>query len=111
MAAAKKSATKKAKAPKEAKPKKEKVAKAPKEPKPKLQMKKIGKFDPRAKIKKLVKENPARPGTLRHTNLEIVFNSKTVGEAVEALKGTQKGGLVDVKFAIESGLIEVAQAE
>lgn len=111
MAAAKKSATKKAKAPKEPKAKKEKVAKAPKEAKPKLQRKKIGKFDPKAKIKKLVKDNPARPGTVRHQNLEIVFSSKTVEEAVAALKGTQKGGLVDVKFAIANNLIEVIQPE
>jgi hypothetical protein len=93
--------------------KKGKKAKAPKEPKPKKEKKEspVGKvkYNPDAAIIRTDKECNLRPGTFRHRNQEIVFASKTVGEAVEKLKALESSpsGYADIKLALEQGWIEV----
>lgn len=106
----KKPAAKKAKAAKSPKPK---VAKPPKErkvaKKRPLQAKITGKLDKSAKIKVLA-ANPARPGTIRHDNLQVIYAAKTLEEALRNLNNMpKKGGMVDVRFALANGLIEVVQ--
>jgi hypothetical protein len=60
------------------------------------------------KIKKLG-TNPAREGTKRYENLEVVLQSRTVESALETLRNlTPPGGMVDIRFALESGLIEIS---
>lgn len=92
------------------KAKAEKAPKAPKEPKPKKDSP-VGKvkYNPEAAIIRTEKECNLRPGTFRHRNQEIVFASKTVGEAVEKLKALESSpsGYADVKLALEQGWIEV----
>lgn len=59
------------------------------------------------KIKVLAK-NPAREGTIRHANLEVILNSKTLEEALRNLRNmTPPGGMIDVRFAVANGLIEI----
>lgn len=97
MATAKKTKSKKAPA--------EKKAKAPKKV---IQAKTSGRMAKTGKIKKLGVPNPARQGTKRYENLEVVLGSKTVESALETLRNmTPPGGMLDIRFAIESGLIEV----
>jgi hypothetical protein len=93
------------KAPKKAA--KPKVAKEKKERKSPLQAKFSGKLTKSGKIKKLA-PNPARAGTRRHLNLEVIYNSKTVEDALRDLRNlTTPGGMVDIRFAVANGLIEI----
>jgi hypothetical protein len=97
---------KKAKKSAAKKPKAEKVAKV-KAPK-KVQAKAPGRMSKTGKIKKLG-TNPAREGTKRYENLEVVLQSKTVESALETLRNmTPPGGMLDIRFALESGLIEIS---
>jgi hypothetical protein len=103
-------AEKKAKKPaakKPAKPKAEKVAKPKAEKRP-VQAKVSGKLPKESRIK-VVGKNPARPGSIRFENLEVIFAAKTVEEALRNLRAMpRKGGMIDIRFAIDNGLIEVA---
>lgn len=93
-----------------AKKAKKSAAKKPKAPKKerKLQAKVAGRMAKTGKIKKLG-TNPAREGTKRYENLEVILQSKTVESALETLRNmTPPGGMLDIRFALESGLIEVA---
>jgi hypothetical protein len=102
-----KKATKKTAAKKSAKPKVAKEAKPKKERKVPLQAKVTGKMGKSGKIKKL-SPNPAREGTIRHTNLEVIYNSKTVEDALRDLRVLPKpGGMGDIRFAVANGLIEI----
>lgn len=97
---------KKAKKTAAKKPKAEKKAKAPK--KAPLQAKVSGRMAKTGKIKKLG-QNPAREGTKRYENLEVILGSKTVESALETLRNmTPPGGMVDIRFAVANGLIEVS---
>ena len=95
-----------------------KEPKAPKEPKlagidgeePKPRNRRE-KFDGTKKIKVLA-ENPARVGTIRHGIVDTIFAARTVDEAlqsnVERKDGTEyKIGVPDIYFALENGLIEL----
>ena len=99
------------KAKKAAAPKKAKAKKAPapkKERKVPLQAKLKGRMAREGRIKKLG-TNPAREGTNRYANLEVILAAKTVEEALRNLRNLPKpGGMVDIRFAIANGLIEVA---
>ena len=87
------------------KPKAEKVVKA--KAAKKVQAKVAGRMAKTGKIKKLG-TNPAREGTKRYENIEIILQSKTVESALETLRNmTPPGGMLDIRFALESGLIEV----
>lgn len=62
---------------------------------------------------KVLKENPARKGTVRHSIVETIFAAKTVHEAVSSTvtrkdgEGEYKIGMPDIYFALDNGLIEV----
>lgn len=62
---------------------------------------------------KVLKENPARKGTVRHAIVETIFAAKTVHEAVSSTvtrkdgEGEYKIGMPDIYFALDNGLIEV----
>lgn len=100
-------------APAKAKGKKAKAPKEPKAPKAPKEKKEspVGRvtYNPDAAIIRTDKECALRPGTFRHRNQQIVFESKTVGEAVEKLKKLESSpsGYADVKLALEQGWIEV----
>lgn len=100
-----KKAAKKSAAPKKAKAKK--AAPVKKERKVPLQAKLTGRMQQTGKIKVLGK-NPAREGTNRYDNLAVILASKTVEEALRNLRNLPKpGGMVDIRFALANGLIEV----
>jgi len=104
--AVKKAAAKKSSKPKAAKPKKEAAPK--KERRAPLQAKAKGGMPKAGKIKKLA-PNPAREGTKRFTNLEVIYNSKTVEDALRDLRNLPvPGGMTDIRFAVANGLIEIA---
>ena len=85
-----------------------KKAAVKKERKVPLQAKANGKMGKTGKIKKLA-PNPAREGTKRFTNLEVIYNSKTVEDALRDLRNLPApGGMADIRFAVANGLIEIA---
>lgn len=98
-AASKKPQTKTATAKKPAAEKKER--KVP------VKAKVIGKVEKVGKIKVLA-ANPARNGTHRYENLEVIFAAKTVEEALRNLRNmTPPGGMLDIRFALANKLIEI----
>lgn len=104
MATAKK--TKKAAKPKTKTATAKKPA-AKKERKAPLQAKATGRMSQTGKIKVLA-DNPARKGTHRYDNLEVILAAKTVEEALRNLRNmTPPGGMVDIRFAVANKLIEV----
>lgn len=104
--ASKKETVAKPKAEKTVKPKAEKIAKP--KAKSSVQAKGGGKLDKAARIKVLTK-NPAKPGSIRYENLEVIFAAKTVEEALRNLRAMPRGGgMLDIRFALANGLIEVA---
>lgn len=108
---AEKKATKKASPKKSAKPKAAKKTE-PKERKKPLQAKVKGRgaVPKEGKIRKLV-ANPAREGTKRHTNLEVIYASKNVQDALRDLRALPNpGGMDDIRFAVANGLIEIVDA-
>ena len=108
---AEKKATKKASPKKSAKPKAAKKTE-PKERKKPLQAKVKGRgaVPKEGKIRKLA-ANPARAGTKRHTNLEVIYASKNVQDALRDLRALPNpGGMDDIRFAVANGLIEIVDA-
>jgi hypothetical protein len=104
---AKKTAKTKTATAKAKKPAVKKVAEK-KERKVPLKTKATGKMESSGKIKVLA-ANPARKGTHRYENLEVIFGSKTVEEALHTLRNmTPKGGMLDIRFAVANKLIEVS---
>lgn len=62
---------------------------------------------------KVLKENPARQGTVRHAIVDTIFKAKNVQEAVSSTvtrkdgEGEYKIGMPDIYFALDNGLIEL----
>lgn len=78
-----------------------------KERKVPLQAKASGKLAQAGKIKVLA-ENPARKGTNRYQNLDVILAAKTVEEALRNLRNmTPPGGMVDIRFAVANRLIDI----
>ena len=73
------------------------------------------KYDLNAKILVLagasgIKTNPYRTGSNRYHNFEALIHSKTVGEALTAMKALSPGGnSVDIRLAIEKGAIKLGE--
>ena len=73
------------------------------------------KYDLNAKILVLagasgIKTNPYRTGSNRYHNFEALIHSKTVGEALTAMKKLSPGGnSVDIRLAIEKGAIKLGE--
>jgi hypothetical protein len=109
MATAKK--TKKAASAKKPKTKTvaaKKPAAAKKERKIPMKTKAVGKMEHAGKIK-VIGANNARKGSNRYNNLEVIFAAKTVEEALRNLRNmTPKGGMLDIRFAVANGLIEIS---
>jgi len=54
--------------------------------------------------------NPYRDGSNRWHNFEALISSKTVGEALAAMKALSPGGnSVDIRLAIEKGCIQLGE--
>lgn len=62
-------------------------------------------------IVKLVDEPPIRKGTNRYRNMEVILASKTVGEAISALRKLDPapGGKTDITIALKAGAIELRE--
>ena len=62
-------------------------------------------------IVKLMEEPPIKKGTNRYRNMQVVLASKTVGEAITALRKLDPapGGQTDIKIALKAGAIELRE--
>ena len=74
-------------------------------------VKKVASNNKDHEIIKLVDEPPIRKGTNRYRNMEVILASKTVGEAISALRKLDPapGGKTDITIALKAGAIELRE--